>query len=61
MTTDMSTASLRSLEEGISREGEPDDDAWMGRGLLKRPNLLEVESGVPSRDSSGHNGDRKFL
>ena len=32
MTTDMSTASLRSLQEGISREGEPDDDAWMGRG-----------------------------
>ena len=57
----MSTASLRSLQEGISREGEPDDDAWMGRGLLKRPNLLEVESGVPSRDWSGHNGDRKFL
>ena len=32
------------------RRGEPDDDAWMGKGLLKRLNLLEVESGVPSRD-----------
>ena len=60
VTTDMSAASLRSLQEGISRR-----TSWWwcldGRGFLKRPNLLEVESGVPSRDWSGHNGDRKFL
>ena len=82
VTTDMSAASLRSLQEGISRrtwlscllggqipntlqEGISRRTSWWwrldGRGFLKRPNLLEVESGVPSRDWSGHNGDRKFL
>ena len=40
MTTDMSTASLRSLQEGISSEGEPDDDAWMGRGAPKKAESL---------------------
>ena len=51
----------RQFEVSPGRNKQPDDDAGWAEGLLKRPNLLEVESGVPSRDSSGHNGDRKFL
>ena len=49
VTTDMSTASLRSLQEGISREGEPDDDAWMGRGAPKKAESLG--GGVRRADS----------